>query len=77
MAEFEAADVTVTVPNVPEAADFDLGGAVKAPESVAPIQKQDDGVDLLRRQLSEKQREADENRRQRIEEEQHEIKKPP
>jgi hypothetical protein len=70
MAELEAANVTVTVPNMPEVADFDLGGTVKAPESIAPTQKQDDGVDLLRRQLGEKQREADENRRQRIEAEQ-------
>lgn len=70
MAELEAADITVTVPNVPEKADFDLGGAVVTPEPVAEEPKKDDGVDLLRRQLSEKQREADENRRQRIEAEQ-------
>jgi len=70
MSNFEAADVTVTVPNVPEVADFDLGGAVKTPEPVVEAPKKDDGVDLLRRQLSEKQREADENRRQRIEAEQ-------
>lgn len=67
MSELEAAEVTVTAPNPPQMADFDLGAVNKEPEVQVETPKQDDGVELLKRQLSEKQREAEEIRRQKIE----------
>ena len=58
MSDLEAAEVTVTAPNVPQMADFDLGNVEKQPEPQIETAKEDNGVELLRRQLSEKQREA-------------------
>ena len=74
MSELEAAEVTVTAPNVPQMADVDLGAVEKAPVKQAETLKQDDGVELLKRQLSEKQREAEEIRRQKSQLEQFAFK---
>lgn len=74
MADLEAAEVTVKAPLPPAQMEIDLGEepvvqkqveeVVAAPE---PEPKKDDGVELLRRQLEEKQREAAEARRLKIE----------
>jgi hypothetical protein len=71
MSELEAAEVTVTAPNVPQMADVDLGAVEKAPVKQVETPKQNDGVELLKRQLSEKQREAEEIRRQKTQLEQY------
>ena len=65
MSDLEAAEVTVTAPSVPQMTDFDLGSVEKKPEPTVETPKEDSGVELLRRQLSEKQREAEEIRRQK------------
>lgn len=70
MSELEAAEVTVTAPNVSQTADVDLGAVENSPVKQAETPKQDDGVELLKRQLSEKQREAEEIRRQKTQLEQ-------
>ena len=67
MSELEAAEVTVTAPNAPVTADFDLGAVEKTPSGRVETPKETDGVELLKRQLSEKQREAEEIRRQKNE----------
>jgi len=67
MSELEAAEVTVTTPNAPQNIDFDLGATQNEPVAKVETPKQDDGVELLKRQLSEKQREAEEIRRQKFE----------
>jgi len=74
MSELEAAEITVTAPNVPQMADVDLGAVEKTPVKQAETPKQDDGVELLKRQLSEKQREAEEIRRQKTQLEQYAYK---
>lgn len=74
MSELEAAEITVTAPNLPEMTDFDFGNVEKQPESKAEAPKEDNGVELLRRQLSEKQREAEEIRRQKTEAEKNAYK---
>ena len=65
MSELEAAEVTVTAPNVSSNTPIDLGAVEKTPEKPVETPKEDNGVELLRRQLSEKQREAEEIRRQK------------
>ena len=65
MSELEAAEVTVTAPIVSSNRDDDLGAIENTPVKEPEPQKQDDGVELLKRQLSEKQREAEEFRRQK------------
>ena len=67
MSELEAAEITVTAPNAPVTADYDLGAIEKAPSGRVEAPKEADGVELLKRQLSEKQREAEEIRRQKNE----------
>jgi len=68
MAELEAAEITIKAPtSMPIQEEFDLGAIEKAPVVEEKQPKEDDGVELLRRQLSEKQREAEEIRRQKIE----------
>jgi len=67
MSKLEAAEITVTAPNMPQIADFDLGSIEKEPEKQVETPKEDNGVELLKRQLNEKQREAEEIRRQKIE----------
>jgi len=65
MSELEAAEVTVTAPIVSSNREDDLGAIENTPVKEPEPQKQDDGVELLKRQLSEKQREAEEFRRQK------------
>jgi len=67
MSDLEAAEITVTAPNAPIQEEFDLGAVEKPVSERVEPPKKDDGVELLKRQLSEKQREAEENRRQRLE----------
>lgn len=67
MSELEAAEVTVTAPNTTVIADYDLGAVEKTPSGRVETPKEADGVELLKRQLSEKQREAEEIRRQKNE----------
>ena len=68
MAELEAAEITIKAPtSMPIQEEFDLGAVEKTPVVEEKQPKEDDGVELLRRQLSEKQREAEEIRRQKIE----------
>ena len=74
MSDLEAAEITVTAPNVPQMSDFDLGNVEKQPEPTVETPKEDNGVELLRRQLSEKQREAEEIRRQKTEAEKNAYK---
>jgi hypothetical protein len=65
MSELEAAEVTVTAPNVSSNTPIDLGAVEKTPEKPVETPKENNGVELLRRQLSEKQRETEEIRRQK------------
>ena len=65
MSELEAAEVTVIAPDVLSNTPIDLGAVEKTPEKPVETPKEDNGVELLRRQLSEKQREAEEIRRQK------------
>ena len=65
MSELKAAEVTVTAPIVSSNREDDLGAIENTPVKEPEPQKQDDGVELLKRQLSEKQREAEEFRRQK------------
>jgi hypothetical protein len=74
MSELEAAEVTVTAPNVLSNTPIDLGAVEKTPEKPVQAPKEDNGVELLRRQLSEKQREAEEIRRQKTQLEQYAYK---
>ena len=67
MSELEAVEVTVTAPNVSSIREDDLGAIENKPIKEPEPPKQDDGVELLKRQLSEKQREAEEMRRQKAE----------
>lgn len=73
MSELEAAEVTVKAPAPPMQMEIDLGAepVVQKEEEVfeapAPEVKKDDGVELLRKQLEEKQREATEARRLKME----------
>lgn len=73
MADLEAAEVTVKVPSGPVQTEFDLGEAPVEKVEAAPeiVEKQEkeptEGVELLRRQLKEKEREADEAKRMKYE----------
>lgn len=70
MSELEPIEVTIQAPaNMPTEPEYDLGADAPVSTEIAqePEQKEDDGVELLRRQLSEKQREAEEIRRQKTE----------
>lgn len=67
MSELEAAEVTVTAPNVSQMADVDLGAVPTQPSTKVEKLKDEDGIQLLKQQLEEKRREAEEIRRQKTE----------
>jgi hypothetical protein len=65
MSDLEAIEVTVKSPvPLPIKDDYDLGAdpVAKTEPTAEPAKQQDEGVELLRRQLDEKRREADEAR---------------
>lgn len=71
MSELEPIQVTVPPPNAPKTIDIDLGEDRSKEPVVTKEQPQKDfeneGIELLRRQLEEKKREADEARREKAE----------
>jgi len=69
MSELQAAEITVTAPNVPQMTEVDLGAVSKQPEIIEKS-KDEDGIQLLKQQLEEKRREAEEIRRQKVQAEQ-------
>jgi hypothetical protein len=74
MSELQATEVTVKTPDMSQTADVDIGAVEKTPVVREEEPKKDEGVELLRRQLNEKQREVEENRRQKTEMEQFAFK---
>jgi len=69
MSDLEAKEITIKVPNAPVAMEYDLGEDKPAKQE-QPTQspaKDDEAVEVLRSQLAQKQREAEEARRQKIE----------